>query len=181
VLRAGRTSVVTEMQLRDEHGAIVGYCTMTSAVLGDSQPQQFDPRLVTSYMTHEPSPLDEVPLYEQIGLTSGVDLGLDGGPGARIEVAPHLGNSLGMLHGGVTVMLADAAASAAATAVLGREAVTVDAHVRYLNGARVGPIVASTTVVAADDTSVTVRVEQWDVGGDRRTSVATARALVPGT
>lgn len=177
VVRAGRTSVVTEMVLTDAVASVCGYATMTSSLLSDRAPQQFDPKLVFSYTEGVVS--DGTPLYEQIGLEAGPGLGADGGPGARVYLADHLGNTLGMMHGGVTVMIADAATMAVARARWKTERVaTVDAHVRYLNGARVGPVVATTTVMAGDDHSVSVRVEQRDRGADDRlTAIATTRAV----
>ncbi len=187
VVRGGRTNVVTEMILADgDTGATVGYSTMTSAVLSAKIPQQHDPRVVTQMFraAYEPS---AARFYDELGLVAGAGIGDDGAPGARLELRRWLGNSMGMLHGGCTVMVTDAASLAAATAVLGsdRPLATVDTHVRYLNGARIGPVIATAMVLGRDDSSVSVQVTQrdagWgDAGSGRVTAISTARVLAVG-
>lgn len=170
IVRKGRTSVVTEMVLAAGDGATCGYCVMSSTVLTDREPQAVDPRIVTQFLVegHEPH---RPHFYDEIGITD------EGDGRVSLALQPFLGNSMGMMHGGVTVMLADAAAVSTARSRLGGGGAlaTLEAQVRYLNGARVGPVVATGSVVAASDRSTTVRVEQRDVGADRLTSVAFAR------
>jgi uncharacterized protein (TIGR00369 family) len=151
-------------------GTACGYCIMASTVLSDRAPQAVDPRIVTQFLApaHEPHCAH---FYDELGI-------LDDGDGtATLALRPFLGNSMGMMHGGVTVMLAEAAAVSAARAALGlhEPLAAVEAQVRYLNGARVGPVVGRGTVVAATRGSVAVRVEQRDEGRDRLTSVALVR------
>ncbi len=178
VLRRGRTNVVTEMELFDvDTGARVGWSTMTSAVLSADQPQIYDPRIVTQMMRTTYTPGDD--FYAELGLRRGPDLGRDGAVGAQLVIEPWLGNSMGMLHGGCTAMIAEAAALAAGEVEFGADApiAVVDAHVRYLNGARVGPIVASATVIGREPEALSVRVAQHDAGLDRQTSLANVRVI----
>jgi uncharacterized protein (TIGR00369 family) len=171
IVRGGRSTVVTEMTLEDrDGGAACGYCIMSSTVLTDRAPQAVDPRLVTSFLQpgHEPH---SGHFYDELGF-------VDEEPGrVTLELRAFLGNSLGMLHGGVTVMLAEAAAVSTARTVFGAEVplAALEAQVRYLNGAREGPVVATGLVVGASADSVTVRVDQHDTGRDRRTSLAVVR------
>jgi acyl-coenzyme A thioesterase PaaI-like protein len=178
VVRAGRTNVVTEMVVVDaDTGAEVGYSTMTSTLLSPDTPQIYDPRIVTRMMRADYTPRGD--FYAELGLVRGPDLGRDGGPGARLELAPWLGNSMGMMHGGCTIMVVEAAALAAADALRPTATGTVvDVHVRYLNGARVGPVVGTPYIVGVEADAVTVRVEQWDLGRDRVTALATARVVL---
>jgi uncharacterized protein (TIGR00369 family) len=171
IARAGRTSVVTEMPLRDPvGGAACGYCIMASTVLSDRAQQAVDPRIVTQFLApaHEPH---RAHFYDELRIVD------EGDGAATLALRPFLGNSMGMMHGGVTVMLAEAAAVSAGRAALGilEPLAALEAQVRYLNGARVGPVAARGTVVAATSDSVAVRVEQRDEGRDRLTSVALVR------
>lgn len=171
IVRGGRSTVVTEMTLTDrDTGAACGYCMMSSTVLTDRAPQAVDPRLVTGFLQpgHEPH---RDHFYDELGF-------VEEQPGrVSLGLRPFLGNSLGMLHGGVTVMLAEAAAISVARTQLGADAplAALEAQVRYLNGARAGPVIATGAVVGASPGSVTVRVDQHDTGRDRRTSLAIVR------
>lgn len=178
VVRAGRTNVVTEMVVLDaDTGTPVGYSTMTSAVLSAGTPQPYDPRVVTEMMRTDYQPGDD--FYAELGLEFGSGLGENGAPGARLDLKPWLGNSMGMMHGGCTIMIVEAAALAAAGVVFGSDApcAVVDAHVRYLNGARVGPVVATAMVIGREPSAISVRVDQRDSGRDRVTALATARVI----
>lgn len=171
IVRGGRSTVVTEMRIADrDAGRACGYCIMSSTVLTDRAPQAVDPRLVTSFLQpgHEPH---REHFYDELGFD-------ETAPGRIVlELQTFLGNSLGMLHGGVTVMLAESAAVSIARTVLGAGAplAALEAQVRYLNGAREGPVVATGSIVGATASSVTVRVDQHDTGRDRRTSLAIVR------
>ncbi len=178
VLRAGKTNVVTEMVLTDaQTGVRVGYSTMTSAVLSTAIPQEYDPRVVTQMFRADYTPSDS--LYTEMGLEWGSGLGDDAAPGARLGLLPWLGNAMGMLHGGCTFMITEAAAFAAGAEAFGAAAplAVVDAHVRYLNGARAGPVVATATPLGRDRDSLTVQVTQRDDGTGRTTAVSTARVI----
>jgi uncharacterized protein (TIGR00369 family) len=174
IVRAGRTSVITEMLLTEARsGARVGYCLMSSTVLTDAQPQAVDPRVVTHYF--DDTYVARTPhFYDELGIER------DDRGGVAMNLAPYLGNTMGMMHGGVTVMLAEAAALEAARDRRVDDdragpVAAVEAQVRYLNGAREGPVRATATVIASTPVSVTCRVEQHDEGRGRLTSVAVVR------
>ncbi len=175
IVRAGRSTVITEMVLDDAPtGHRSAYCTMSSTVLSTARPQVVDPRMVTKFF-HNDHVARAAHFYDEVGI-------VDEGDGRVVlELAPFLGNSMGMLHGGVTVMLAEAAALSAARVLLGsdRPLAALEAQVRYINGARSGPVLASGEVVAAGAGWASVKVHQHDLGRDRLTSTALVRVDTP--
>jgi uncharacterized protein (TIGR00369 family) len=91
------------------------------------------------------------------------------GPVTRLELADHLRNPWGMLHGGAVAVLADVAACRAAGGRSGGASrAAADTVLHYLRPARVGPIEARCQVLGGSPGRTVVRVAIHDVGaGDR--------------
>jgi uncharacterized protein (TIGR00369 family) len=92
------------------------------------------------------------------------------GVGIELDVFDELRNPWGIVHGGVTASLIDAAA---VRAVPGGVAL-VDATVHYLAPSRIGPLSAVGTVLGRRAHDTVVRIEVRDLGRDRTTAIAIA-------
>lgn len=179
VVRAGRTSVVAAMEVRDvgAGGRLVAVASVASTPLdANFEPfaaQQADGVAFGNGLEPDSPP----PFQEFLGLVAhGDSLVFDMPPLAR--------NPWGVMHGGAVVEAIAAVGASAARRGLGDEAVLTALHTRFVNGARVGPFEvnahAAGPVVAS--TSGPVRVEVTDRGADRTvaTGVVEARAAVGG-
>ncbi|HEX6312582.1 MAG TPA: hypothetical protein VF152_13290 [Acidimicrobiia bacterium] len=166
VLRKGRRSgVVTAVDLRDEGNgdALVGEAVLTSAALEPpadmfvpSRPVSIDPG---------PVPRLEGSLHDALGIVA-VDPPEGYAAAVRLDVTDDVINPWGIVHGGATATLADAAVAAAA-----RAHPLVDAVMHFLSPGRVGPIEGAARV-AGDGL---LRVDLTDAGAGRRVATATGR------
>jgi uncharacterized protein (TIGR00369 family) len=163
VLRRGRNTVVTALDVVDEGDGdrAVAAATMTCAVLdpGDMR-LHFDRPFRTQMASYDP----DAPAPEEFFR---IEPGT--GPVTRLELADHLRNPWGMLHGGAVAMLADVAACRAAGGRSGGASrAAADTVLHYLRPARVGPIEARCQVLGGSPGRTVVRVAIHDVGaGDR--------------
>jgi acyl-coenzyme A thioesterase PaaI-like protein len=193
VLRAGRTAVVTNVMARDEQGFVVGGIVRSAVLVPEGGPPPFA----------RPARLDLAGRGEQF---VPFDTWLDARPiagGIEIELRDDFRNPWGIMHGGVTSALVDAAARYAfhgtgrATAsrqstqrVRGasegpparerseQEARHVDdVVIHFVAPARVGPVAAHVTVLGTRPDGTLVRVDVRDRGSNDRT-VAFAVATV---
>jgi uncharacterized protein (TIGR00369 family) len=177
VLRRGRTSVVTALDVADEgdRGAAVARVVMTSAVL-DPGGMDVPAERPFSRAMGPPDPSAPAP-EEFFCITPGR------GPVTRLELADHLRNQWGILHGGALAVLADVAACRAVEARRyagrGLPVVVTDTVLHYLRPAKVGPVEARCEVVAGPSGPWLVRVAIHDVGADDRL-VATGSVTVDG-
>ena len=167
VLRRGRTSVVTALDVVDEgaHDRHVAAATMTCAVLDpDAMTLEFE----RPFALAMPGPqVDPVGPEEFFCIEPGE------GPVTRLRLDDRLRNPWGILHGGAVAMLADEAACRAATATLpgagGRKGVAAtDVVLHYLRPVRVGPVEARCDVLGTRAGRLSVRVAIHDVGADDR-------------
>lgn len=170
VLRAGRKAIVTTVQIRESgdggRDRVVADGVLTSAVLEpDGGPPHF-PRPMT---LGPPERLDPVlPLLEFFGVRVH-DL-----DAVALDITARVRNPWGILHGGATAVLVDAAA---AHAVDG-DGTTTDVVVHFLRPGRVGPVVATATRLGTRADGDLVRVEVVDAGAEERVmavAVATVR------
>ena len=192
VLRAGRSIVTVEVDLRQESGAVeeqrVGSAVLTFSRL---------PRRSTTLVLPDSGgrPGDRYgfggPSEHSGGITAQLDgfdaaIGcrrVDGCPGAiEADVSPYVRNSFGAVNGGVVAAVADAAGRSAVDRPGWR---TLDFTANFLGQGREGPMVADATVVRGDDRSRTVRVDvtdagQRDDGGAPRLMVVAHVVLGPG-
>lgn len=177
VLRHGRNNLVIEVALSDglDAGATsLGRATMTFSV----RPRRPDNRVIGglhgAWPPPGPVPPSLVgPILDQIGIEI-----IDRAEGRlRIELREYVTNSFDALNGGVVATLADVSASTAASAALGRHALTRQLTLHYLAAGRAGPITARSQILGQIDRSLVVRVEMADAGAeDRVTAVATVLA-----
>jgi uncharacterized protein (TIGR00369 family) len=167
VLRRGRTSVVTALDVVDEGAGDrhVAAATMTCAVL--------DPGAMTLEFERpfalgmSPLPADPLAPEEFFCIEPGE------GPVTRLLLDDRLRNPWGILHGGAVAMLADEAACRAVRAhspgAAGPNGVAAaGAVLHYLRPAKVGPVEARCRVLGGRAGRTTVRVEIHDVGSDDR-------------
>jgi uncharacterized protein (TIGR00369 family) len=169
VLRAGRKAVVTQVQIRDsgDGHALIADGVLTSAVLvPEGGPPDF-PRPMVLQPPDSPEPVR--PLLEFFGIRD------HGDAAVALEIDDRVRNPWGILHGGATAVLVDAAAAHA----VGNGATTTDVVLHFLRPGRVGPAIANATVLGARPDGHVVRVEVVDAGAADRVmafGVATVRA-----
>ncbi len=169
VLRRGKTSVVTSINVVDAVGAFVAAGTLTSAILVPSDGiAQWD----------RPARLD---MPSEVGGIHFDDwLGISIRDGAvSIELTDELRNPWGIMHGGATSALVDRGAVEAVTHTTGvRERLRTN-HVvlHFLAPAKIGPVRASGRVLGTRPDGYLVEVEVFDEGSDNRL-VALAVATV---
>jgi uncharacterized protein (TIGR00369 family) len=165
VLRAGRTTVVIEVALTDEHDASVGIATMSFAVLPrrDTNPDVTVVRESPSTMATPDSRLAR-PLLAELGVVV-----RDAGRGEiDVPVGEWCLNSMGAMQGGVVATVAEVAAETALRAASGEPLVVTDLYVTYLGFGRVGPVRSGVDVLAAHDGHGAARVELFDAGAENR-------------
>jgi uncharacterized protein (TIGR00369 family) len=173
VLRRGRNAVVTGLDVVDEGtGDLpVASVIMTSAVLDPGGMELYFERPVRSAM---PPPAPDPQGIEEF-------FGIEPGAGAvtRLDLADHLRNPWGILHGGAVATLADVAACRAVAADRdggGDRSERGDAGglaagdmvIHYLRPTRVGPVEARCKVIGGQGGRTLVRVAVHDVGADHR-------------
>ncbi|HEX3981569.1 MAG TPA: PaaI family thioesterase, partial [Acidimicrobiales bacterium] len=101
----------------------------------------------------------------------------------RLELADHLRNPWGILHGGAMAVLVDVAScravqSASVPPTDGASSAAADTVLHYLRPARVGPIEARCQVLGGPPGSHLVRVAVHDAGaGDRVVALASVVVL----
>jgi uncharacterized protein (TIGR00369 family) len=173
VLRRGRNSVVAGLDVVDEgrDDGLVAASTATFAVLDPGGMSLDFPRPAVVDMP--PASADTPPPEEFFRIEPGV------GTTTRLELADHLRNPWGILHGGAVAMLIDVAACRAAAAVPspGRgpgsaptveQMAAADTVLHYLRPVRVGPVEARCRVLGGPPGRTLVRVAIHDVGSHDR-------------
>jgi uncharacterized protein (TIGR00369 family) len=168
VLRVGRKAVVTQVQIRDagDGERLVADGVLTSAILEpDGGPPHF-PRPMA--LQPPPRTAAAIPVLDFFGIRPHGDVAV------ALDITPRVRNPWGILHGGATAVLVDAAAAH----VVADGATTTDVVVHFLRPGRVGPAVATATALGTRADGVLVRVEVVDAGADDRVmavAVATVR------
>jgi uncharacterized protein (TIGR00369 family) len=167
VLRAGRTTVVIEVDLLDERERDLGIATMSFSVLPrrDSNPDVVDdlPPGVRTSMAADAGLAR--PIIEELGVRV-----VDAARGAiELPVSAWAQNSMGALQGGVVALAADVAAEHALSTAAGRPVCITDLQMTYLGFGRVGPVLTTAELLSTR----AARVEIIDAGAeDRRMTVA---------
>jgi len=161
VLRAGRTTVVSEITLVDEHESPVAHAVMTSQMLSVDRPRG-------AYAApDEPVTTPVAPLHEHCGITTSAGSNRTGT--AEVVFRDDLRNGIGILHGGVIATVVEAAVLAASG---DERAVLTDLDLRFLAPGRIGPVRAEATSPTAN----VWRTEVRDLGqAGRLITLATAR------
>jgi acyl-coenzyme A thioesterase PaaI-like protein len=170
VLRAGRKAVVTQVQIRDtgDEDHLIADGVLTSAVLvPEGGPPDFGRPMVLA-APEGPDPM--LPLLEFFGI------GPHGAGEVALEINDRVRNPWGILHGGATAVLVDAAAAH----VVDGDATTSDVVMHFLRPGRVGPAVARATGLGHRPDGDIVRVEVTDAGaGDRVMAIAVCTVRRP--
>jgi uncharacterized protein (TIGR00369 family) len=174
VLRAGRTTVVIEVGLVDEHERNVGIATMSFAVLPrrDTNPEVDRVRDSSSTMATAGSRLDR-PLLDELGVRV-----RDAARGViDVPVTDWSRNSMGAMQGGIVATSAEVAAETALRAATNERLVVTDLQVTYLGFGRAGPVRTAVDVLGTGAGHGSARVELVDAGAEsRRMSVVHAVA-----
>jgi acyl-coenzyme A thioesterase PaaI-like protein len=99
----------------------------------------------------------------------------------RVELVPgpYVENSLGAVQGGVVATICERAAELALSAAAGTPLAPVGLQLSYLALAREGPIRSEVEVLGVASGWGSARVELFDDGADRRTTVARVAAARP--
>jgi uncharacterized protein (TIGR00369 family) len=164
VLRKGRRSVVTGVRVIDRSGAVVGDATVTSAVLvPDGGAPHWD-RPASTGVPQPPEPGSR--FYQWLGMRRVDDSRADAA--VELEVRDAVRNPWGIVHGGVSASLVDAAATALAPGQ------STDVVVHYLAPIRIGPARALATRIGRRPDGLVVRVIVRDEGADRDCVLAVA-------
>ncbi len=176
VLRAGRTTVVIEVQLTCS-GAALGVATMTFAVLPrrDGNPVLDQADSVLRMTMDGGSGLD-CPVLDRIGVHP-----LDPAAGViELPYSDYVRNTLGAVQGGMMATATDCAAQAALSEACQEPVETLDLQVTYLALAKAGPVRSRTRVLTATPDYGVAHVELRDAGADDRlTTLARAVAVRP--
>jgi uncharacterized protein (TIGR00369 family) len=165
VLRQGRTSVLTAVQIHDEgaRDALVVDGVLTSAILVPaSGPPQWSRPLVLEAGEPPPEPVPDIPAW----------LGAHPVDASTIEMtlADSLRNPWGILHGGAVASFVDLAAEHATGGL------TTDVVLHFLAPNRVGPVRALARPIGSRTDGTVLRVEVRDHGADRVTALAVVTA-----
>ena len=159
VQRAGRNAVVTAVEVTDDGaaGALIADGILTSAVL---QPVGGPPVYQRPMVLCAPDPGDDLPGPAEF-------FGIEARDAASVglEITEIVRNPWGILHGGVTAALVDAAAEH----VVGPDASAADVVLHFLRPGRVGPVVARAERLGVRPDGHLVRVEVLDAGAQDRT------------
>ena len=161
VLRQGRASVVTAVEIRDEGAgdALVVDGVLTSAIL---VPEHGPPRWERPLALGPGEPLvDPVPAVPEWLGAHVVDATT-----VEMPLAESLRNPWGILHGGAVASLIDIAAEHVAGGV------TADVVLHFLAPNRVGPVRAMARPMGTRPDGTVLRVEVRDEGADRVTALA---------
>jgi uncharacterized protein (TIGR00369 family) len=161
VLRQGRTSVVTAVEIHDEGAgdALVVDGVLTSAILvPENGPPSWTRPLTLIAGDPLPEPVPSIPGW----------LGAQAVDESTIEMplAESLRNPWGILHGGAVASFIDLAAEHVTGGV------TTDVVPHFLAPNRVGPVRATTRPIGTRADGTVSRVEVRDHGADRVTALA---------
>lgn len=180
VLRRGRSSVVTQVTTTDSANKLVATAWMSCAVLTPANgPPPFTRPVRPFDRTVPDEPIFKAPPHEFFNLSAGSRPGE-----THLTVDNRLRNPWGILHGGASAVVLDAAAR---SLVVGRttaettpDAIVTDLALHYLSPGRIGPIIATADLVGRRGADHLVRVEVRDHGADNRLMAlaqTTVRAL----
>jgi len=165
VLRAGRTTVVLEVDLAVADDPI-GYATMSFSVL----PRRAENPDIAATRPAGPSTMAlaasrlEAPLFDLVGIdTVDVARGV-----VELPVREWAMNSMGALQGGVVGSVVEAAAETALRHASGTPLVVTDVQLTYLSFGRVGPLRTETDVLASAPQHGVARVALFDTGAESR-------------
>ncbi|MDG2335875.1 MAG: PaaI family thioesterase [Myxococcota bacterium] len=173
LIRAGRSTVVIEVDLEDAAASSIGLATLTFSVLearGDKQrtnPPGFPGR--TTFSSQGPA-LDR-PILDRLEISPS----RENSEQLEFACSSYNRNSLDAIQGGALALLVEGAAESAGSK-LGLCRVR-DLEIHYLALGRTGPIQARPRILRRDADSALVRVEIVDGGAEDRTVVIATAEL----
>ena len=166
-LRRGRSAVVVGTRVTAPDDTTVVTSWITCAVLTPANGAPPIPRPLRRSILEPPDdPRFSSHPTEFFGLRS-----VPGSGAVALDIDAPLRNSWGILHGGAVAMAIDSAARRAADGgeeLVATGSVMADALIHYLSPGRVGPVVATPTVVGRRGDETLVRVAVHDHGADDR-------------
>ncbi len=173
MLRAGKRSMVVEVEVLSD-GRPAASCTVEfSHIRRDASQHRTNFEKIAGQWVRIGSgdlldrPLEEACAFRTLDDPTGV---------VEVERSPFVANSIGTLQGGVVVLLADAAASAA----LGPAARTIDMQFRFLAQTGDGPARATAEILRSDRGEATVRVSLVDRADDKLVGWSICRVVSEG-
>lgn len=188
VIRAGRTMVIVDVEIRDRRGPAGGGSAgpLGTAMISfsrlarreDTPPFEPDRENAETVEFGIPGSGLRRPHREAAGVRV-----LDERAGvAEIEMRPYVRNSLGALQGGMIAVLADTAGEMAAAAAAARPMTTRDLTIQYLSQGKRGPFRTRTRVIRLTGDTALTRVEVVDRGAeDRLVALVMSTAVANGT
>jgi len=173
VMRSGRTTVVIEVDIREETGnstrasTSIGSAMMTFSRLPrreDTLEFRVDEDSNESFhFSIDGSGLSRHYL-DQVGLHV-----IDEAAGAvELNMSDYIRNSLYSINGGMVATMADVAGQYAARKATGKPLLTTDLEVHYLEQGKVGPFRTKTMVLRTTEDTALTRIEVIDRGADDR-------------
>jgi uncharacterized protein (TIGR00369 family) len=173
VIRAGRTTVVVEVDIHQETDTSAEETTSIGSVMMTFSrlPRREDNREVEidedSHQTVDlaaPGSRLTRPYLEELAIRV-----LDEAAGVvELDMTDYVRNSVGALQGGTVAILADVAGQHAARIATGKPLTTSDLAIHYLLQGRVGPFRTRAKVLRATNDTALTRVDVIDSGADDR-------------
>ena len=176
VLRAGRTTVVLEVDMTSDEGDVLGVASMTFAILPrrDGNPI-IDPEAATRRTTMA---RPDSGFTQSLETATGLRVLDDTTGSVHLPLTDYVRNTLGAVQGGMMAMTAAVAAERALSAAAQTRIDIVDLQVTYLALAKVGPVASTVRVLDLQPDSGTAHVELTDAGADGRvTTTVRARGV----
>ena len=176
VLRAGRTTVVIEVDITSSEGDALGMATMTFAILPrrDGNPV-IDPVGATRRTTMA---RPDSGFTQSLETTTGLRVIDDATGAVQLPLTDYVRNTLGAVQGGMMAMTAAVAAEHAMSTAAGTHIDVVDLQVTYLALAKVGPVASTVRILDNQPDFATAHVELTDAGADGRvTTIVRARGV----
>ncbi len=171
VIRAGRTTVVIEVDIIEEPGGSaqastrIGSAIMTFSRLPrrrDTSRLDDDSKAAVTFATGgsglSRSYLDEV----------GIRILDDAAGAVELNMSDYVRNSIRVLQGGVVALLTDVAGQHAGRVAMGEPVVTRDLTIHYLSQGKIGPFRTRAKVVRTTSNTALTRVEVIDRGANNR-------------
>ena len=174
VLRAGRTTVVIEVDITSADGDTLGMATMTFAILPrrDGNPV-IDPVAATRRTTMA---LADSGFTQSIEATTGLRVLDDATGTVHLPLTDYVRNTLGAVQGGMMAMTAAVAAERALSSAADAHIDVVDLQVTYLALAKVGPVASTVRILDVQPDFATAHVELTDAGAADGRVTTTVRA-----
>ena len=176
VVRAGRRSITCAVELATAAGHLAsGSIGFARVPLRDGDPPKPAFTKAMAPAIFDLLPHLSSPLREEAGVVS-----VDPGAGVvELAVTPQVTNPAGALQGAMVALAVEAAAEDLVAAVAGNDVVVTDLDIRFVAGARVGPV-RSTARLLGPSPHDGVEVRLHDRSNGALTTIAYARAVPVG-